>query len=125
MALVQHVVLRGVEVVELAVAHDAHVAKVDLLGQVGEQALDADEAVDVKDDEVVLQSHVVQALLNAYVYVVAEKAATERGERSFSLFNQLLVFLYALLRCDVLLTLLGKRRVGILLGSVWVLLTRF
>ena len=64
--------LSRVEVTELFVAHNAHVAEVDLLCEVGKQALDANEAVNVEDDEVVLEAHVIQTLLNANVCVVAK-----------------------------------------------------
>ena len=77
MALVAHVLLASSAVAELFAAEEAEIADVDSLGHVCEQALEVDKAVDIEDGEGMLDSHVVEALLDAVVLLIAEEAASE------------------------------------------------
>ena len=76
-ALVAHVLLASPGVAELFAAEEAEIADVDSLGHVCEQALEVDEAVDIENGEGMLDSHVVEALLDAVVLLIAEEAASE------------------------------------------------
>ncbi len=69
--------------------------KLDALGHVGKQTFQVDEALYVKNCEVVFQPHVVEVLLDALGFLITEEANSEGLESSLggqSLFSKFHIF---------------------------------
>jgi hypothetical protein len=73
-ALVDHVATDGLKALVVLTAVEAGVADSDLLAQIGHQALEVRKVLDLRDEEAVLASCVVEVLLEIAAFVSVKEA---------------------------------------------------
>ena len=62
---------------ELSITTETELAQLDSLRNIGKDAFKVDQTLDIKDGEVVSESHVVEVFLHALCLMITEEADTE------------------------------------------------
>lgn len=75
--LIQHVLLASDGVFELLRAAEAELTDLDSLSHICKHALEVNQTVDVKENEGMLEPHVIKAFLEAVEFLVAKQAAPQ------------------------------------------------
>ena len=77
MALVHHMLLTRPGITELLAAVQTQASDLNSLGNIRKQAFQVDQTVNIQEGKAVLDSHVVDAFLEAIMLLVAKQTASQ------------------------------------------------
>jgi hypothetical protein len=77
-SFVYHMLLTSAGILEHFATEKAQITKLNTFCNICEQTLERDNTINIEDEERVLNTHVVEAFLDSFAFLVAEKTDSQR-----------------------------------------------